>query len=185
MTTYSNLERLLDGLPLVEEDHVFAPVRPALSPELAQLMAERNALLEPRADEEEGPSDERALGEGYTQRAASLDEQINEALADEHPDAPRVRLRGLSDEDYVEVAAEVTQLGVERVKAEKPQLSIDERTVESVVRYVARAVTIPEMSVDDVRVLRRRLNQGEWARLITHVRQLGGASAEQASLPNS
>lgn len=183
MTTYSDLTRLLDGLPLVEEDHVFAPVGPALSAEVRQLMTERDALLEPR--DEEINVDERALGEGYTDRAASLDEQITEALAEEHPDAPRIRLRGLSDADYVEVAAEVTQLGVERVQAKQPQLSIDERTVESVVRYVARAVVEPPVTVDHVRELRQRLNQGEWARLVTHVRQLGVASAEQATLPNS
>lgn len=183
MTTYSDLTRLLDGLPLVEEDHVFAPVGPSLSAEVRQLMAERDALLEPR--DEESDVDERALGEGYTDRAASLDEQITEALAEEHPDAPRIRLRGLSDADYVAVAAEVTQLGVQRVEAKQPQLSIDERTVESVVRYVARAVVEPVMTVDDVRVIRERLNQGEWARLVTHVRQLGVASAEQATLPNS
>lgn len=183
MTTYSDLSRLLDGLPLVEEDHVFAPVG-SVSPELAQLMAQRNALLEP-AGEDDDAGDERALGEGYTDRAASLDEQITEALAEEHPDAPRIRLRGLSDEDYVAVNAEVVQLGVERVEAKQPQMSLDERTVESVIRYVARAVAIPEMSVDDVRVMRRKLNQGEWARLVTHIRVLGGATAEQASLPNS
>lgn len=182
MTTYSDLTRLLDGLPLVEEDHVFAPVGPALSAEVRQLMAERDALLEPR--DEESDVDERALGEGYTDRAASLDEQITEALAEEHPEAPRIRLRGLSDADYVEVAAEVTQLGVQRVEAKQPQLSIDERTVESVVRYVARAVVEPAVTVDHVRELRTRLNQGEWARLVTHVRQLGVASAEQVTLPN-
>jgi len=184
VTTYSDLTRILDGLPLVEEDHVFAPVGPALSAEVRQLIAERDALLEPR-DEESDTLDERALGEGYTDRAASLDEQITEALAEEHPDAPRIRLRGLSDADYVAVAAEVVQLGVERVEAKQPQLSIDERTVESVVRYVARAVVEPPMTADDVRVLRERLNQGEWARLVTHVRQLGVASAEQVTLPNS
>ena len=184
MTTYSDLTRLLDGLPLVEEDHVFAPVGPALSAEVRQLVDERNRLLEPR-DEESDVVDERALGEGYTDRAASLDEQITEALADEHPDAPRIRLRGLSDADYVEVAAEVTQLGVQRVEAKKPQLSVDERTVESVVRYVARAIVEPAVTVEDVREIRGRLNQGEWARLVTHVRQLGVASAEQATLPNS
>ena len=81
MTAYSDLTRLLDGLPIVEEDHVFAPVGPNLSPEVAQLMAERDRLLEPR-DEEDEPDGERALGEGYTEHAASLDEQITEALAE-------------------------------------------------------------------------------------------------------
>ena len=77
------------------------------------------------------------------------------------------------------------QLGVERVDAKQPQMTVDERVVETVLRHVARAVVEPEMTVDDVRVLRRKLNQGEWARLVTHVRALGGATAEGASLPNS
>jgi hypothetical protein len=180
VTTYSDLERLLDGLPLVEEDHVFAPVGPGLSPEVIQLMNERANLLEPRKDDEDGPADERALGESYTERRDSLDEQITEALAEEHPDAPRVRLRGLSDEDFTDVAAEVNAMQVEG----KP-LSRDRVIVESNLRYVSRAMVAPEMNPQDVRVLRKKLNQGEWARLLDHVNRLARSNAEQATLPNS
>lgn len=179
MTTYSTPEQLLDGLPLVEDDHVFAPVGPGLSPEVIQLLNERARLLEAPTDDE-GPSDERALGEGYTQRRDSLDAQIVETLAEEHPDAPRVRLRGLSDEDFSDVAEEVTAIQVEG----KP-FTRDRFVIECNLRYVARAMLAPEMTQQDVRILRKRLNQGEWARLLDHVNRLARSNAEQASLPNS
>lgn len=184
MTTYSTPEQLLDGLPLVEDDHIFAPVGPSLSPEVIQLLNERARLLEAPTDDE-GPADERALGEGYTQRRDSLDAQIVETLAEEHPDAPRVRLRGLSDEDFSDVAAEVTKIHTDLLEAKEPGLSRDGFNIETNLRYIARAISAPTMDLDGVRELRRRLNQGEYARLLDHVNRLARSNAEQASLPNS
>lgn len=183
MTTYSDLDRLLDGLPLVEEDHVFAPVGSALSPEVIQLMNQRAALLDKptQVDGEtidDGP--ERSLGESYTETRDSLDEQIVDALAEAHPDAPRVRLRGLSDDDFSEVA---TEIGV--MKIEGKPLTREQIVVEANLRYVARAMVAPEMTSQDVRIMRKRLNQGEWARLLDHMNRLARAHSGQVNLPNS
>lgn len=186
MPTYSTLEGLLDGLPIVEDDHVFAPVGPGLSPNVIQLLNERAALVEPRNDDEEaGLADERALGEGYTERRDSLDIQIADALAEEHPEAPRIRLRGLSDEDFSEAAREVADLHNERIKKDQPGLSRDDFTIETNLRYVSRAILIPETDIEGARTMRRKLNQGEWARLLDHINRLASANSEQASLPNS
>lgn len=178
----------LDGLPVVEEDHIFTPIGKQTA-EMTRLLNERAALLEQPADVDEGTiaEPERSLGESYTERRDELDEQIHAQLEADHPDAPRIRLRGLSDEDFTDVAAEVEKLNEDRKavsKDGKTGMSRDEVVVQANLRYIARAAVSPTLTVEDVALLRKRLNQGEWGRLVDHVNRLSHAEAEAVDFPN-
>ena len=173
-----DFDKWLDGLPLVEEDHVFLPIGKQ-SDELTELHNERAALLEPTP--EGVPEGERSMAESYTDRRDEIDARIAELLEQEHPDAPRIRLRALSDEDVTDASEEVSNLTGEDGKP----LDMGRQIVEVNLRLIARSAVEPNLSTEDARLLRRRLNKGEWARLVDHVNTMALADAEQATLPNS
>lgn len=178
MTGSPNFDAWLDGLGAVEEDHVFL-LPGKVSPELAALYQERASLLTEDEDGKVGPG-ELAAGESYTSALDDVDARIQARLEEESPDAPRFRLRGLSDDDYTESSKEVRAWLEANEDATR-----DDIMVEGNVRAVARAVVIPEgVTVDDIRKLRRKLNRGEWARLLSHVTRLAEADAEATSVPN-
>lgn len=172
-TVATDFAKWLNGLPAVEEDHVFTPIG-AQSERMTALLNERAQLLERPADDEE-PAGERSLAETYTDHRDRLDREIAEQLEVDHPDAVRIRLRGISDLDIEEIADELVALGIDERK----------KVIEQSLRMIARAAVAPELSVDEVRMLRRRLNQGEWARLLDHVVRLMRQEAEAVDLPNS
>lgn len=187
-----NFESWLAGLGSVEEDHVFTPVGKQ-SPEMTRLLVERNAILEQAATQTISSDVEAALGEGsvgqvekavgesFTDSIDDIDARIAAQLEKDHPDAPRFRLRGLTDDDYTEVQREVVKL-TERKGAKWTDQDLK---VEANLRFIARAVLVPAgMTLEDARVLRTRLNRGEWARLLSHVTRLANDDAEATDLPN-
>jgi hypothetical protein len=178
-----DFQKWLDGLGAVEEDHLFTPVG-AQSEAVTALLVQRAALLERTAsddDEDEQAAGERAVGESYTEARDSLDAQIAAQLEADHPDAPRFRLRGLSDDDFTAVNAEVLAL----TDNAKLKLTIQQANAEASMRMVQRAILTPQgVTLQDVRVLRKTLNRGEWARLLDHVNRLATADAEATDLPN-
>lgn len=187
-----NFESWLAGLGSVEEDHVFTPVGKQ-SPEMTRLLLERQAILEQAATQTISSDVEAALGEGsvgqvekavgesFTDSIDDIDARIAAQLEKDHPDAPRFRLRGLTDDDYTEVQREVVKL-TERKNAKWTDQDLK---VEANLRFIARAVLIPAgMTLEDARVLRTRLNRGEWARLLSHVTRLANLDAEATDLPN-
>lgn len=177
-----NFASWIDGIPTLEEDHVFIPIG-AQSDRLTELYNERANLLEkPKEPEEEGLTGggERSLAESFTDRRAEIDRLIAEQLEEDHPDAPRIRLRGVSDTDVEEINDEIAAIQVEG----KP-LSRDKARIEQNIRFVARAAIIPEMTPQDVRILRKKLNRGEWSRLLDHVTTLTFQESEGVDVPNS
>jgi len=56
--------------------------------------------------------------------------------------------------------------------------------VESNLRFIQRATIEPSMTLMDARTLHKRLNRGEWARLLSHVTRLANLDAEATDLPN-
>jgi len=195
----ANFEKWLDGLGAVEADHIFTPVG-RQSPAMTRLLNERAAILEQAAtgtlagDTETalGGGDaavgaalagqvETAVGESYSDALDDVDARIAAQLEADHPDAPRFRLRGLSDDDYTEVQAEIGKLTDTKGKTWTDQ----ELLVEANLRMVARAVIVPAGVTDqDIRVLRSKINRGEWARLLRHVTDLANRDAEATDLPN-
>lgn len=188
MPAKTNFDKWLDGVTGVEEDHVFVPIGQQ-SEKLSELLVRRAALHPDEGidlaalglDEEERSLTEPA--KGYTERRDELDEQIAAQLEKDHPDAPRIRLRGLSDEDFEQVMDELADLKLERAKTRKP-LTDQQVIVEANLRYVSRAVLTPPMTVGNVKLLRRKLNRGEWARLLDHMNRLTSVDAEQVTRPN-
>ena len=178
MSTTPDFDKWLEGLPLIEEDHVFLPIGKQ-SAELTELYNERAALLDPVPDDV--PEAERPMSESYSDRRNEIDERIAELLEKEHPDAPRIRLRALSDEDVTEAADEVEAMR----DANDRELIVSRKVVEINARLIARAAVSPVMSTDDARLLRRKINKGEWARLVDHVNALALAQAEEETLGNS
>lgn len=179
MATSPNFDAWLDGLGAVEEDHVFMPPNGKISDELAGLYRQRQGLLKEDEDGNIVPG-ELAAGESYSGALDDIDERIHAQLQLEAPTAPRFRLRGLSDDDYTQANAEVREW-----RQSHPDASRDEEIVEGNVRVIARAVLIPEgVTVDDIRLLRTKLNRGEWARLLSHVTRLANDDAEATSVPN-
>lgn len=187
-----NFESWLAGLGSVEEDHVFTPVGKQ-SPEMTRLLVERQAILEQAATQTISSDVEAALGEGsvgqvekavgesFTDSIDDIDARIAAQLEKDHPDAPRFRLRGLTDDDYTEVQREIVKL-TERKGAKWTDQDLK---VEANLRFIARAVLVPAgMTLEDARVLRTRLNRGEWARLLSHVTRLANLDAEATDLPN-
>ena len=173
-----NFEKWLNGISVVEEDHVFTPIG-SQSERMTELLIERSKLLEDTESEgEDGP--ERSLAETYTERRNAIDKEIKEQLGLDHPDAPRIRIRGVSDQDVEEIQDEILDIQVEG----KPLNGVKMQR-ESNFRLVSRASVVPAMSPQDVRLLRKRLNAGEWARLLDHVTKLMVAEAEAVDLPNS
>lgn len=178
----------LEGFTDVTEDHIFLPVG-AQHPELTRLMNERANLLEPVAQDEGAPEGERSLGESYSDRRDALDKQIMMLMAEHHPDAPTVKIRGLSDGDFEDVSADharwvkgLTKKGVEP--------TTEAKVADLNCRWTAKAIVPPDggkaWTAADVQLLRRKINRGEWARLIDHVNRLTNAHAEQVSdFPNS
>ena len=195
----ANFENWLDGLGAVEADHIFTPVG-RQSPAMTRLLNERAAILEQAAtgtlagDTETalGGGDaavgaalagqvETAVGESYSDALDDVDARIAAQLEADHPDAPRFRLRGISDDDYSEVQAELQQV----IDGGKVTWTREQATVEGNLRLVARAITVPaNVTLQDVRVLRKKLNRGEWARLMEHVTRLAYRDAEATDLPN-
>lgn len=182
MTTV-NIEQWLDGISVVEEDHVFTPVG-SQSEKMTELLNRRANLMADftQKTDEEGlvPEEERSLADSYTDVRDALDRDIAKQLELDHPDAMRARLRGLSDEDIEEIANELVEIRVEG----KP-LDANKMRVENALRLVSRSFVQPQMSVQDIRLLRRRLNQGEWARLLDHVMRLASSQSEAVDVPNS
>ena len=198
-TTSPDFGRWLDGLGAVEEDHVFTPVGQQ-SLAMTTLLNERAAILQQAAtghltaDNEAalaggdaavgattGAQVETAVGASYTDALADVDARIAAQLEADHPDAPRFRLRGISDDDYSEVQAELQQV----IDGGKVTWTREQATVEGNLRLVALAITVPaNVTLQDVRVLRKKLNRGEWARLMEHVTRLAYRDAEATDLPN-
>ena len=178
MSNALDFDKWLDGLPLIEEDHVFLPIGQQ-SDELTDLYNERANLLEPVPDGV--PEEERSMADSYSERRDEIDARIAELLEQQHPDAPRLRLRAISDEDVDEASEEVSEL---RTGDDKP-LPAARQIVELNLRLIARASADPKLSTEDVRLLRRRLNKGEYARLVDHVNALALAQAEEETLGNS
>lgn len=190
MSTEPNFTQWMDGLSSVEEDHVFTPIGQQ-SDAVTELLIRRAALVPDEGidlaelgleDEEE----ERALTETkkapaktYTEQRDEIDAQIAEQLEKDHPDAPRIRLRGLSDEDFEEVMTELA-----KIKVEGKPLNDQQVIVEANLRYVSRAAVTPKMTPEDVRLLRRSINRGEWARLLDHMNRLAYKSADEVTHPN-
>jgi hypothetical protein len=187
-----NFDAWLQGLGAVEEDHVFTPVGKQ-SPAMTRLLNERVAILEQGATSglsadveaaigESGVAEvERAVGESFSDTLDDIDARIMEQIEKDHPDAPRFRLRGLSDDDFTEIQTELKKLLDLKGKTWTDQAL----NVEANLRMVARSVVIPErITTQDVRILRQKLNRGEWARLIAHVNRLANADAEATDLPN-
>lgn len=173
-----DFDKWLDGLPLYEEDHVFLPVGQQ-SDELTALYNQRAALLEPTP--EGVPEAERSMAESYTDARDALDAQIAEMLEKDHPKAPRIRLRAITDEDVTDAGTEVLAL----TNGDGKPLDTTQQIVEANLRYISRATVEPKLSVDDVRLLRSRINRGEWARLVDHVNELSLRESSEANLPNS
>jgi len=188
----ANFDAWLDGLGAVEEDHVFTPVGKQ-TPAMTALLNERVAILEQAAtgtisgDTEAAVGEagvgqvEKAVGASYTDAVDDIDARIAAQLEKDHPDAPRFRLRGISDDDYSEVQAELQQV----IDGGKVTWTREQATVEGNLRLVARAIIVPaNVTLQDVRVLRKKLNRGEWARLMEHVTRLAYRDAEATDLPN-
>lgn len=188
VSTFADIDAWLDGDGAVQEDHMLLPPG-RVSDELAGLLRARELLLsgaEP-IETEEGPKGDRALGdkaigEGYTAARDRIDAQIAEQLEREFPGAPRFRLRGLSDDDYAEIRAEVVEF--RKLDPDRPEFDM-EAMREMNVRAVARSMVVPEATRDQAVRLRRKLNRGEWARLLDHVTRLANLDASATSLPNS
>ncbi|NUP03540.1 MAG: hypothetical protein HOW59_37020 [Nonomuraea sp.] len=187
-----NFETWLQGLGSVEADHVFTPVGKQ-SPAMTRLLVERAAIMEQAAtggvsdDVEEALGGEsavgeveRAVGQSYTESLDDIDARIAAQLEEDHPDAPRFRLRGLTDDDYTEVQKEIVKL-TERKGAKWTDQDLK---VEANLRFIQRAVLEPAMTLMDARALRKHLNRGEWARLLSHVTRLANLDAEATDLPN-
>ncbi|HEY1175510.1 MAG TPA: hypothetical protein VGF17_05085 [Phytomonospora sp.] len=186
-----NFETWLQGLGSVEADHVFTPVGKQ-SPAMTRLLVERAAIMEQAATQtvsadveaaigESGVAEvERAVGESFTETLDDIDARIAAQLEKDHPDAPRFRLRGLTDDDYTEVQKEIVKL-TERKGAKWTDQDLK---VEANLRFVQRAVLEPPMTLMDARALRKHLNRGEWARLLSHVTRLANLDAEATDLPN-
>jgi hypothetical protein len=172
----------VDGIASIEEDHVFTPIG-RQTKAMTDLLNERAALLDrPAVEAESGEhvqDGERALGETYTERRDELDALIEEQLEQDHPDAPRIRIRALSDEDIEAIDEEVRA-----IKVAGKLLDRTKAVVEANLRIIARASVQPPMTPEDVRVLRRKLNRGEYARLLDHVNRISLAEAEAVDLPN-
>lgn len=184
-----DINKFVAGLPVVEEDHIFTPVG-SQSDAVTLLLNERAALLEnpePSGESEDGgvPASERSLADTYTDRRDELDRKIVEQLEADHPDAPRIRLRGLSDEDINAIQDEIAEIAE---KAENGNRAMEVRArnllVESNLRLVSRATVQPQFSTEDVRILRKSLNRGEWARLLDHVNRLMAKEAGVGEVPN-
>lgn len=186
--TSASFTKWLAGLGAVEEDHVFVPIG-TQSQEMTRLLNERDALhVEQQRTtaegEEDAPAGERALGASFSESLAELDAQIAAQLEADHPEAPRFLLRGLSDDDYVEIRKELDAIAEER-EDEGKQMSGLETMVESNLRAIQRAIVVPEgITLGDVRLLHKKLNRGEWARLLQHVTRLANLDAETTDLPN-
>jgi hypothetical protein len=183
-----DINEWVQGISVVTEDHIFTPIG-SQSDRMTELLNERAALLEnigksPELGEDEVPGEhavgEHAIGESYTARRDELDKEIQAQLEADHPDAPRIQLRGLSDEDIEEIQDEVLALEVEGKK-----LDARKGLVETNLRMVSRASVSPHFSPQDVRILRKRLNAGEWARLLDHCTRLMTNEAEAVDLPSS
>lgn len=185
-------DRWLDDLGSVEEDHIFTPVGKQ-TVEMTRLLNERAAILEEAAtghlsgDTEAAIGSlaaaqvERAVGESYTTALSDIDRRIADQLELDHPNAPRFRLRGLSDDDYTEVRDEIAKL----IEGGQVKWTQQQAMVEANLRCVARAVVIPAgATTQSIRQLRKKLNRGEWARLLTHVTALANTDAEATDLPN-
>jgi len=186
-----NFDAWLEGLGAVEADHVFTPVGKQ-SAAMTRLLVERAAILEQAATGgvssdvegaigESGVAEvERAVGESYSETLDDIDARIAEQLEKDHPDAPRFKLRGLSDDDFTQVQEELEKLTLRKgAKWTDQQLR-----VEANLRFVQRAVVEPAITLMDARTLHKRLNRGEWARLLSHVTRLANLDAEATDLPN-
>lgn len=187
-----NFDSWLEGLGAVEEDHIFTPVG-RQSPAMTRLLNERAAILEQAATQTISPEVEdaigeagvaeveRAVGESFSETIDDIDGRIAVQLEKDHPDAPRFRLRGLSDDDFTAIQDEVRKL----LDLKSKKWTDQQINVEANLRMVARSVTQPEgITTQDVRILRQKLNRGEWARLLSHVTRLANADAEATDLPN-
>ena len=174
----ADFDAWLAGIGAIEEDHVFIPIG-AQSAALTALYEERATILDETEGGEVVPG-ERGVGESYSATLDDVDERIAAQLELDHPEAPRMRLRGLSDDDYTQVTREV-----DKWAQENPDRTPLEQVVEGNVRCIARAVKIPEdVTIDNIRTLRETLNRGEWARLLSHVTRLAQKDAEETSVPN-
>lgn len=174
----ADFESWLDGLGAVEEDHVFMPLG-SQSQALTDLYLERATILEETKDGEIVPG-ERGVGESYSATLDDVDRRIAEQLEQDAPEAPRFRLRGLSDDDYTSVTAEV-----EEWKKTNQGKTRAEENAEGNIRCIHRAIVVPEgVTLEDVRLLRQKLNRGEWGRLLSHVTRLAEQDAEATSIPN-
>jgi len=186
-----NFDAWLEGLGAVEADHIFTPVGKQ-SPEMTRLLVERAAILEQAAtgnisDDVEAAIGEagvgeveRAVGESYAQTLDDIDARIAAQLEKDHPDAPRFRLRGLSDDDFTQVQEELEK----RTQRKNAKWTDQQLRVEANLRFIQRATIEPSMTLMDARTLHKRLNRGEWARLLSHVTRLANLDAEATDLPN-
>ena len=166
----------LAGIPSVTEDHVFTPIG-RQTQAMTDLLNERAALI---PDDPENPDPEQALGEeGYTERRDRLDALIAAQLEKDHADAPRMLLRGLSDEDLQDIYTEVETLDPDK------KWTAATRATEISLRYVTRAAVTPTVTLDQARRMRAGINRGEWGRLLDHITRLMAAEAEAVDLPNS
>lgn len=179
MPTSPDFQKWLAGLGAVEEDHIFIPIG-AQSHAVTLLHNERAQLLAAASGEEDIADGDKAIGESFTESLADLDARIAAQIEEDHPEAPRLRLRGLSDDDLDEIRLEVSDLAKADEKMTNVHVSAEINT-----RTVHRAIIIPAgATLDDIKTLRKTLNRGEWARLLSHVMTLADADAEAASLPN-
>ena len=188
-----NFEQWAAGLGAVEEDHLFPPPG-RVSPTLAALLNERVAILEQAAtgkisgDTEAAIGEtaagevERAVGSSYADTVSDVDARIAAQVEAEFPDAPRMKLRGISDDDMVEIQEELAALTKTKAGEKMSRLQL---TAEANLRMVARAVVEPpNVTTQDMRLLRKQLTRGEWARLLAHVGRLADLDAEVTDLPN-
>lgn len=177
----------LDDLVVYQEDHVFAAPTEhddALRDLQAQLAAAVRDLDAAVQLEGGGISAERAADE--EPESARLQAQIDDInaqisqVADERNAARgegmRVRLRGLTADDLAAIENESDKA---RAAGDRG-LDVREQTL----RQVRAAFVHPELTLDQARRLRQRLNSAEWARLIYHITALTNRAVAEVDLPN-
>lgn len=175
----TDFDRLLSGLTLHEEDHVFIPIGKQ-SAAVAALHNELAGLL----DDDGEPAGEHALGESFTDRRDDLNRRIAEQIEADHKDAHRIRLRALTDADLKAIMAEIDAMILDAEKT-KTVLTREAANTAAIVRQVQRAICSIDITLEQVEQLRGRLNSGEWGRLVTHVMTMSAAEAEDVTHPNS
>ena len=177
MSDPTDFDRLLAGLTLREEDHVFIPVGKQ-SAAVTALHNELAGLLD-----DDVPDEERSMADSFTARREDLQARIVAQIEADHADAPRVRLRALTDDVVKGIDSEIAAM-VRDAQATESTMTREEANTAGVLRQIQAAI-IPEPSLEQVQQLRSKLNAGEWARLVNHVTALAIEEAEEVTYPNS